>query len=145
LLPRDGNIYEVIDGHVSVIYGNELSHLTAVCSLAQLLSLFAWKSDLDISFGPLAFRFADDCEVQPEFRNKSIRCGQRRGGERRALPAVTYFSADPSIDLRVEYRADMYADADTRWLCTLFAGRRCPCGRHRLLILRQSTRKVTIA
>jgi hypothetical protein len=66
LLPRDGNIYEVIDGHVSVIYGNELSHLTAVCSLAQLLSPFVWKSDLVISLGPLPFRFADDCEVQPD-------------------------------------------------------------------------------
>jgi Uma2 family endonuclease len=66
LLPRDGNLYEVIDGHVCTIYGNELSHLGAVWSLARSLAPFVWNFDFEISFGPLPFRFADDCEVQPD-------------------------------------------------------------------------------
>jgi Uma2 family endonuclease len=66
LMPRDGNLYEVIDGHVAVIYGNEQSHFDAVWSLTQLLSPFVWKSQLDIILGPLPYRFADDCEVQPD-------------------------------------------------------------------------------
>jgi Uma2 family endonuclease len=66
LLPRDGNLYEVIDGHLGVIYGNELSHLGAVWSLAQLLSPFVWKSELRIILGPLPYQFAHDTEVHPD-------------------------------------------------------------------------------
>jgi Uma2 family endonuclease len=65
-MPRDGNLYEVIDGHVAVIYGNERSHFDAVWSLTQVLSPFVWKSQLDIVLGPLPYRFVDDCEVQPD-------------------------------------------------------------------------------
>lgn len=66
LLPRDGNLYEVFDGSLSLIYGNDRAHFDAVWSLTMLLAPFVWKSGLDIVLGPLPFRFSENCEVQPD-------------------------------------------------------------------------------
>lgn len=65
-LPEDDNLYEVIDGQLHVVYGNEQSHTYAVWSLALTIVRFAWLVDLDVMLGPRPFRFSDRRLVHPD-------------------------------------------------------------------------------
>jgi Putative restriction endonuclease len=65
-LPEDDNLYEVIDGQLHVVYGNEQSHTFAVWSMALTIVRFAWKVDLDVVLGPRPYRFTDRRLVHPD-------------------------------------------------------------------------------
>lgn len=101
-LPDDGNRYEVIDGELYVTPAPSIAHQRVLAGLFRILQLYAEEAGLEVLFAPVAIRFSDRREVEPDL----VGWPRMAGGE------VPDFRAPGSLALAIEVLSPTTARVD---------------------------------